>query len=266
MWSSRLGKRFFVLTFLIVFQVVFSDNYENIIAITLPKCGTNCLLKYFRLLGLRGYKKAAELELKIYHYTPRHFGDVDYFFKLQGKKILLVRDLRDMFISACNHVEERGSFARGAVNLSSDWEQLSLDKKVLQVSNYKVNPKHIRYTNYGMNFPEDYLFQIHNVSLLFFDKNNLGIRYEDLSGCRGRKVQLNTMKRINNFIGIEATDEDYQYLMNNLWGNQVIKSATFHKGGMNKWKEMLSKKTKTTLWRLYGKYLQKFGYTKSGKN
>ena len=247
-----------IVGFLVVFQVSFSKNIDHITVITLPKSGSLCLIKYLKLLDRLGYPGYSRVST--WHPEPLYYGLKNGHFSRIEKKIILVRDLRDMFISAVHYVSAGNHFVTSYPVLGDKWPALSLDQKVLELSNYREQPQHIGYRYKRMHFPQHYKRQIELAQKLYFQEGSLGVRYEDLSGCLGKKVQFETMKRINDYLEIEVSEEHYAYLMENLWGNKEIKSPTFRVGGMNKWKKQLSQQTQKILWHLYGSYLTSFGY------
>jgi hypothetical protein len=74
---------------------------EAMFVITIPKCGTNCLRKYFRLL--EHLEKSPNFGVRILHLSE----DFKHHFESDNvKKIILVRDLRDMFLSAIPFIQK----------------------------------------------------------------------------------------------------------------------------------------------------------------
>ncbi len=254
----KLNIFFYFLLALIPFKA-FSD--DTVYLLTLPKAGTHCIEKYFQLLNY--LNKNPSCNIRRSHLSETYLGlPKNYFDNEDIKKIVLVRDLRDMFISTLNWIEDSRHYMHASVSFKAFWGLVPFEEKIREVIDYEHRPKHIVWKRKNRYIPQQIQKMVKRAIQLSKQPNTLVVKFEDLSGGMGREKQLETMKEINSYINLALEDDEYEFLMENLFGNKLIPTFTYRKGKTFGWKSLLSDSLCEQIWNLYGEDLLELGYEK----
>jgi len=160
------------------------------------------------------------------------------------KRILVIRDLRDVCISAVYHLKKH------------DWYSYAID--------------HTNFYNMEFDDQVSYMIDIKNdeYSIKSFAQRAilwmntpgvLTIRFEDIVGEKGggsKERQIQTLKNIADYLEIAVSQDILQYVADNLFGG----GGTFRCGQINNWKTQFSEKNKLLFHQVLGEELQEFGY------
>jgi hypothetical protein len=236
---------------------------NSLFLLTIPKTGTHCLDKYFQLFS---YAKIPESYSCFRSHVSESFLNLpkDEFTRPHTKKILLVRDLRDVFLSTLDWIETQEHWLMGKIYFSSRWKNLSKQEKLFQLIDFRKSKNDIGWAYKGRNIACQINRTINKAVEITQQENVLLIHYETFSGSLGRELQIETFHRIQDFLEIPTTDNQYEFLADHLWGNSLVKSGTFRKGGAKKWKKEMDVATEHLVWELYGSTMEAFGYNKEG--
>lgn len=160
------------------------------------------------------------------------------------KRILVVRDLRDVCISAVYHLRKY------------DWYSYAIDHAHFynmefddQLS-YMIDLKHSEYSI--KSFARRAILWMNTPGVLT-------IRFEDLVGEKGggsRERQIQTLKNIADYLEVPVSQEILGYVADNLFGG----GGTFRKGQINGWKTQFNEKNKTLVHQVLGEELYELGY------
>lgn len=228
---------------------------------TLPKAGTHCIEKYFKLLSCQNIEIP---HIRRSHLSEHYLGlPKDYFLRSDVKKIIMIRDFRDVFLSALNWIETKHHWMHASVVFRPRWNYLSNDDKLLELIDYTTNPANIIWSYKDRLLPQQIRKMIDRAVVLSQCENALVVKYEYLSGGYGVENQLAAMREINDFLGIRnISKKQYIFLSKNLFGNAIYKSPTFRKGNVNSWCLKMSPEILDKIWDLYELELLHFGYSK----
>ena len=244
-------KMFLFLLCLMILPIV----GESIYVITIPKCGTHCIIKYFRLLEHIG--KSPDFGVRVLHFSE------DYQHRFENdnvKKIILVRDLRDMFLSALPYIQREKGWLWIRMSFAPGWEELSFEEKLLELMDFERDTEFIQWESKGLTLPQQIKKHVEKAIEFSSKPNTLQIRYEDLSGNHGVEAQLRVMREINFFIEVSLTEEEEDFLIENLFGNKLYISRTFRNGKSYVWKEVMTPLVCERFKDLYGENLIVLGY------
>lgn len=248
----------FFLSFMLPLSSV--EKSQNIYVCTIPKAGTHCIKKYFNLLTYQSID--IPHKIKCSHFSEKHLKlPKDYFFRDDVKKIILVRDLRDVFLSALNWIETKRHWMSGHVAFRAKWRSLSQGQKLRELIDYNSVPENIIWSYNNRNLPQQIHKIITKAVALSQCRNALVVKYESLSGAYGPESQKATICEINKFIGVcDLTNKQHAFIEKNLYGNALLKSPTYREGNINNWAKRMSPKMQKYIWDLYGKELAWFNY------
>jgi hypothetical protein len=161
------------------------------------------------------------------------------------RKILLVRDPRDVIVSFYHHIMKRKGWPLATkFNRDGRWTQLPFDE---QVDKFLAFPE---------NTPID---GIHSSLILLQDPNIFVVRFEDLVGARGGgsdELQLMTLMNLASFIGQPKTIEEIKAAAPRLFGG----TWTFRKGQIGEWKNFFKPGHLEILKSLIGREVIELGY------
>ena len=258
---------FFSLYFLYASEPSFlikTGEKPDFLVLTIPKSGTYLLDKLLKMILVEHQKRTGKRK----KYLLQHCVDLQLKNYSKYKKIIMIRDMRDVCISLTLSL-------RGYLNNFGDnnfvlqypqqypaplieyyrWSLLSVDVQLLGIiegnlppplNHCKVQPKAaLRW----MQTPYTYV-----------------CRFENLIGEKGggtRERQKREIKNIGNFINISLSNETIDYIANNLHGNKVFESPTFIRGKIGYWKEYFNEYHKAIFKQKLGEYLILWGYEKN---
>lgn len=240
------------------------DNYQ-LVLFTIPKSGTHLLEKYFFLL--KEIHPKIQFPLIVHFYDPRYPPSFIHASvrKVQnkGKKILpifLVRDLRDIYISALNYADRKWFLSHDPLGV--EWlDRLTRSERLMDlirgISMFPgalcMVPMYDRNINY-MQILEREFFEY------------CLVRFEDLVGPRGGgdyNTQLETIERLASWSGVNLSLEEVEWVAQKLFGKEGVPAAvtsTFNKGIIGKWKEEFTEEHTEEFKKRHNWYLVKYGY------
>lgn len=247
--------------------------------ITIPKSGSHLAIK--ALYFLTGGVPFWHTRFPSYQYVPGNVGFLYTHFCLSPelennyrelpnlKKIVLVRDLRDVAISIVYHIrkslwpgltsQERQSFLRMSfdeqLSFVIDFDYVKKTPNSLQVSLIQVARQAVQYSQ---------------------NPNHLILRYEDLVGPSGGgdfDAQCTQMRRICEFLQLglpeialhEAATKMYGDAYNPFGGDNGFQNfrSTFRAGVVGRWKTVFTEEHKLAFKKKLGKMLIALGYEKN---
>ncbi len=253
---------------------------EDFIVLTIPKSGTHLLQKLLYMISdKRAYQPRyfegdlpfkADREplpeelIEVYeatHWKNRWFlSHFNYSIFLKGfvkeyplyKRIILIRDLRDIVVSYTNWRKPQIDEILG--------KDASFDDRLEWMINSGV-PEY----EYSMINIEKHAA---NALEWFDDPNTLVVRFEDLCGVKGgasERRQRKMILEIGRHLSIPISKIYLNYIVQNLWGNDVLKSKTFRNGKIGEWRDVFLPSHKKSFKKRLGKRLIELGYTKNMK-
>jgi len=149
------------------------------------------------------------------------------------KKVILIRDIRDVYVSYAHHIYKQPS--------------MTTEEKIDTIMD-----KHPAF--FTMN---------KNLSIFLKNPNFLVVRFEDLVGPQGggnKEKQTNTIFRIANFIGLPISKETASQYGDELFGDT---GGTFRKGKIGSWKTEMNTDQKMWMKEHFAKELIELGYEKN---
>jgi|GEM_PF-480466 len=267
--------------------------------ITMRKSGTHLIEKFLQLLSATNAKEYIKIKEEVDARfiaeqinfpcgTVVRSGHIPYLEKFDSfrngyyhKKIMMVRDPRDIIISASYfvpkifdmkmqtkhpkwvdwYVKDYGTFLK-------KWDGLSINSKIASLINqevpdsiYSFTPDYYKKNNSTFIPPFDYTYQFGPSLTYMKSPNTLVVRFEDLVGAKGggsNEAQYKAMEQIAAFIGMPFNRAVYKRISKDLFGS----SYTFRSGKSGAWKKHFSKENKKLFKDKYGKVLVNMGYEK----
>ncbi|MBS0648446.1 MAG: sulfotransferase domain-containing protein [Verrucomicrobia bacterium] len=271
-------------------QVLWSLYEKEVIPfalITIPKSGTHMLMNIFYQMGnavphwqpglkenFDDYYLSLWKDKNHYTYLCTHFCVSPTFEKLCSnvnlKKIVCIRDLRDVCVSMVHHAKKHGwpglnTYYQQAWNA---FKQLSFDEQLLFVINYEYNPPDIK---------EEWQFSLPLVAeqaIRYCNQPNVLVCfYENLVGKEGggtKEAQLATLASINQFLNFSLSEDRLLEISSQIYGIQQVSSGkqaafskTFRKAKIGSWKEVFKEEHKEAFKKKLGWALIYFGYEKN---
>lgn len=232
----------------------FDPSKPKVALFTIPKAGTHLLNKAIELITSNKVIPTPQYSpnriFESGNYYVQHITDHFDFLKEDQsiRKILLIRDPRDVLISQIFWLQKKGQWL---------W----------------CTPSDVaRYVNHLPTFDDKLraviVLEDKFYSIPFFtkkalvwmkDPNFLTVRFEELVGPEGggdRELQVHTIKKIAEFISNPLTDEKAIEIASKLYGN----TSTFRKGQKDNWKNYFTDEHKALLNDLLGKEMIELGY------
>ncbi len=251
--------------------------------ISIPGSGTHCLTK--TLFLMTGFSPRWHGSLRFEYgeifdnYSEPNFLCTHFFIspvmeKLHElfdlKKIVCIRDLRDVCVSIVYKIREKGKWPGFADNPEkiADFHALSFDQQLLYVINYEYDPVQLK-ENWQVT-----LEIIAQQAIQYIQNSKaLVVRYENLVGEKGngtQSKQLKELKKIAKFLELENID--FENVANCLYGNEIepthfsgarfkdnIKN-NFHNGKIGIWKAVFTEEHKAACKKKFGDALIALGY------
>jgi len=171
------------------------ENVPNFVVLSMPKAGSHLLFKAIhRMTGLKPSPVDGEVDLTTYEspgngYPSQYLALPDHLLKnhlkdKSLKKIILVRDLRDISISQVFHIEHQGPGTWLHDAQISLYSSQSLDKKLIffmvQNTHYNSSPKKVAAQ----------VLKLSSLQNTHLYKNVLVCRFENLIGPQGGGTSL----------------------------------------------------------------------------
>lgn len=288
-------------------RVFICDNLSNeklngpdVYLLTMKKSGTHMMTKFLRLLMARNDQEYDYIKATSKDYRAKHiiespsgykiqFGHLPYekhcplYHQIYGKKkILLVRDPRDVLISGSHFIPK--IFQLSKENYPPSWAvdyvtiagpflerfaKMPLSDRLSCMITQKVpdsilsfTPEYYQQDQTQFIPPFDFALQIPAAVDYMNSPNTLLVRFEDLIGPQGggsEEAQRKCFERIANFIGASYNSSMYEKLSKDLYGQ----SFTFRKGQSKTWEKLFSENNKEIFKKHFGEDLIKMGYEDS---
>lgn len=250
------------------------------VLITIPKSGSHLIIK--ALYFLTGSEPVWHTQFPSYQYIPSdvaflytHFCvfpelEADYQELPYLKKIILVRDLRDVAVSIIHQIKK--NFWPGLTREEREaFLALSFDEQLLFVIDFEYDPKTI--AEKAPNSLQVSLIRVAEQALRYLQNPDiLTIYYEDLVGPQGggtTEAQLTQIKRIKEFLQLDVPEAFLHVVARSLYGDDVNPfgtqgfknfESTFHSGKVGKWKEVFKEEHKDAFKKKMGDLLIALGY------
>jgi len=246
--------RLLVILCLILIKPLYCES-DQMVLLTMQKAGTHLLLKYFYLLEQLGKDITTPKLEHVYCYDYKN-GMIPW---KEERKIILIRDLRDITISATFWVIKSETHRLS----HHPWFSYTLPKKIMYFINgtdHSIRSKHPYFHCLPLN--------VKNVRRFMEWGNYYIVKFENLIGPNGggsEETQLTEIYNLAHEVNVTLTPEEAQYIATNLFGIEDIKdnaqlTPTFNKGKIGRWKKYFNDKHKKRFKKLYNDFLVEFGY------
>lgn len=265
-----------LLILILGFQCLHAEEYDgytyndfDFSMITMRKSGTHMMKKLFHILS----EELGHPEAKRYYWD--HFGGFrnqrltrirDQL--LENKPtLLIVRDLRDIAVSLVSFVEiwiDKGYFNdQYSQEILVEWSSLPMEKKIEGVI---TGNSRYPFVNYFLD--QDYT----QIGKVFKQaKNRLVVKYENLVGLAGgstNEIQKKELDKIVQFLHISLTEDELDYLCQNLFGVRTENEAntlcyTFNpesQGKIGTWRKHFTPYLQKLIKEKYRLYFNTFKY------
>lgn len=160
------------------------------------------------------------------------------------KRILVVRDLRDVCISAVYWLRKNDWYSYAIDH--SNFYKMEIDDQL----SYMIDLEHDEYSI--KSFARRAILWMNTPGVLT-------VRFEDIVGEKGggsKELQIQTLKNIADYLEVAVSQEILEYVSDNLWGG----GGTFRIGKKNNWKTQFNEKNKILVQQVLGEELQELGY------
>jgi len=244
-----------ILILVLLFTNITKPNESPLFLFSIPKCGTNLLMKCIKLLTKKRFVRITEkqildnalpkLEANQYYFDHAIYTkQINSILKNKKAKIIFIyRDPRDSIISGAYYKLQHAGIAKKKYdpNIKVDKQKFNQqidDSIIISTINY----------NKSINWASE--------------KNVCAIKFENLVGAKGngsQQLQEMEIKKICNFLNINPTKESFDRCINNLFGS----SFTFRNGKIGDWKNYFSNEQKKLFKKIGGNLLIKLGYEKN---
>lgn len=237
---------------------------QKILFTSIPKAGTHLLKKAIQLITgnvpIRwiGIAKVKEFNARVDLRMPNRitgshlFPEIDQVrtrFSDRYKKVLIIRDPRDVMVSFMHHLLKRMIWCGYTQFDYNHFETLPLEermKETLLFPDEFRNPKTcFQYAAEWMKDPTVFV-----------------CRFEDLVGPKGggnKKKQHETLAALATYLGYSLSKKEISSIASQLFGG----TWTFRKGKIGGWKKYYNKENKRLFKELMGEAVVNLGYEKS---
>lgn len=248
--------------------------------ITVPKSGSHLAIKALHLFT--GGVSVWHTRFPSRFYIPSEEGflythfclspglEDDYAHLPQLKKIILIRDLRDVSISIVNQIR-KAPWPGMTREQREAFLQLDFDEQLLFVINYDYDVEEV--APFAPNSLQVSLAKVAQQSQAFFENPEiLTCRYENLVGPEGggsEEAQIEELRKIALFLGLDFSDEQLRGISSQLYGNTYDPfgkpgfmnfGTTFRHGQIGGWKSLYKKEHKEAFKHKLGNSLIALGY------
>ncbi|ATX79661.1 Sulfotransferase domain-containing protein [Mariprofundus aestuarium] len=251
---------------------VIASHSNRIFANSIPKAGTNLLSRLLKLMpnvvpwwtyhidetipgyshqlssGRKGQVITAHLP-----WSPSLLQELEH---LEFRKLLIVRDMRDVAVSGAYYVThmDRSHPLHDYLNsLPNDDERLMAMIKGVAAEHYP-----------GGQIPPMWENDSYKSFLPWVDDpDNLLVRFEDLIGAMGGgddNLQEKTIRKIASHIGTDLDAEQFEHIRSSLFSTS---SRTFRKGQVGEWRNHFNEAHKQAFKDMSGYMLIRMGYEKN---
>jgi hypothetical protein len=256
------------------------NNIAPFALITIPKSGTHLWIKTLYHMtnafphwqagmdrNFHDYFKALGNHENKHYFLCTHFCISPCFEHycqlLKLKKIVCIRDLRDVCVSMVHHIKDAGwtglhkQYQSEALEV---YRRMSFDEQLLFVMNYISNEGNE--SGWQISLP-----LVVKQSVEYCKRPDVLIcKYEDIVGEEGggtKEAQFSTMKQINEFLNLHLSDAQLLEISPLLYGEKQGQFfGGFRRGKINKWNESFKKEHKEMFKKTLGWALIALGYEK----
>lgn len=238
---------------------------EKTAVVTAPKSGTHLIKKLLHLI-------AEDQDILVIHSDS--FLNEGNYKEEYPRRILLVRDPRDVCISWVNYVDmgltkTPSAFPQIILDLPSEkkesWLKLSFDQKLMHTIRRSPNKawKEAKLDSSLVNYP---ILPYEDALALAKDRKSktLICKFENLVGPKGggsAVAQMEEIQKIISFLNLEVSPEKLEDAISHLFGG----TDTFHQGKIGKWKTKFTQKHKKVFKQKRSDLLIEFGYETDDK-
>lgn len=271
---------FLILPIFFIYGSISGKEHEPFVLLTIPRSGSHLAIKtlhYMTGLAPLWHTDFPE-DFNIYSkdkflYTHLQVSDeleLDYMRRPHLKKIVNIRDLRDVCISMVSFIVKK-PWPGMSVKERKDFLNSSFDEQLLFVINYDYE---LNSEKNNANIQVSIKKVAEQAVKYSKDPNYLLCRYENLVGPDGggsKEAQVKELKRIANHIGLSFGEKNIEHLSKILYGNHIDPfkkenfkdfKSTFRKGAIGSWKELFKEEHKEAFKKNLGQALIDLGYTK----
>lgn len=259
--------------------------------ITIPKSGAPLMLKSFYYMSeaiphwqggidpnFKEYYRALWKHPNQYSFLCTHFWISPNFEGLCNsinlKRVVCIRDLRDVCISIVYHIQKNGWPGINGLNPKAwnAFRQLSFDEQLLFVINYEYDPVSIGEEHWQLSLP----FVARQAVQYCKKPNVLVCAYESLVGEKGggtKNAQLITLRRLNQFLNFGLSEEKLIEISSKIYGVEQTPLGTedefaevnspFQSVKIGTWKEVFKEEHKEAFKKKLGWALIALGYEKN---
>lgn len=266
--------------FMLLFSYCAADEIPPFALITMPKSGSHLMIKALHMMT--GSEPIWHTRFPSYQYIPADEGflythfcvspelEKDYSELKDLRKMILIRDLRDVAISIVNQIK-RSPWPGHVGQDRIDFLNMSFDEQLLFVINYEYDVKAIAHK--APNSLQVSLIRVAEQALHYSQRPDiLTFRYEDLVGPNGGgsgEAQIAQLHRIKSCLQLDISEESLCAIASKLYGDAVNPfgkgefknyQSTFHVGTVGRWKEVFRDEHKEAFKKKLGRFLIALGY------
>ena len=251
-------KKYLLLLFSILSLVmtgVEASEYEpDYLILTFPKSGSHLIDKLFHYLNdysENPYPYIGTVYHLYYENTLRNHHPDLLRYVFRKKKIILIRDPRDIVVSATKWFDK--------TTVQSYWHKLNIHRKIAALIDETL-PFPFSFISHSIEKLQEHLSMAPDCYI---------VRFEDLIGEKGGGTyerQKDAIEGICEFIGISLDQSELHELQSKLFGlsekdREVLsKHQTFNKGQIGAWKHYFNTNHKKSFNNKFGRFLLEYGY------
>jgi hypothetical protein len=276
----KLKPLAFLFSLIILSVTAFAEEIPSFVLITIPKSGSHMMIKTLYFMT----KSPAIWHTKFpsYQYIPPEDGflythfclspelEADYRELPDLKKIILIRDLRDVAISMVHQIR-KGPWPGLSHEERQEFLKLSFDEQLHFVINYEYDVQDVR--KKAPNSLQVSLCKVAEQAERYSQCSDvLTCRYEHLVGAEGGgtlEEQLTELENISLFINLHPSQLDLIEIAGKIYGDNenpfgqgdfANYSSTFKKGKIGGWEQIFTEAHKEAFKKKLGKSLIALGY------
>lgn len=270
----------YICLYLCSFSFIFADTPFTLM--TIPKSGSHIAMKALHFLSggvpiwhtrFPSLEYISPSEAFLYtHLCLSPELEEAYIALPKLKKILMIRDLRDVCVSMVDQIH-KGPWPGLSGDERDAFLALSFDEQLLFVIQYEYDVHKVAAT--APNSLQVSLVRIAEQAARFYNEPKVYVcKYENLVGVEGGgsfEAQIDELKKISKFLDLPCTDDRLQEIASKLYGNEAdpfgqkgFKNfvSTFSNGKIGRWQSHFKEVHKEAFKKKVGKQLIQLGYEK----
>jgi hypothetical protein len=276
----KLKSLAFLFSLIILSATAFGQDIRSFALITIPKSGSHIMIKTLYLMT--NSPAIWHTKFPCYQYIPPEDGflythfclspelEADYRELPELKKIILIRDLRDVAISMVRHMRKE-AWPGLSFEERQEFLKLSFDEQLHFVINYEYDVQAVR--KKAPNSLQVSLYKVAEQAEQYSQCSDvLTCRYENLVGPEGGgtfEKQLAELEKIALFINLHTPHLDLIEIACNIYGDKedpfgkgdfANYRSTFTEGKIGGWKQIFTEAHKEAFKKKLGKSLIALGY------